>query len=327
MADALNYSSKAAAAFRHYAGNTVADEADRQGFLFLARLLERAEPFVLPGGGDLLDRGKPRPQVPGLMFRPPFPAVALEYAAAGRDDGHPYYEAVSCPKRIALAWEWNGIMPAGTSDAGGPTPGEGVVIASIVFSAAAGMWVPIPAAVLIPFDCAYAPSEPTPRKAALIASGRVSAKMASAPTVETRGILPLLPSAWDEMVRGLGLPGAIDTLSSDLMDEVNAYLDMCIALACTNVSAERIDQPPKLNRSRIKAGKAPLKDFHILKLAGALGAGSFGGTAGHGGPRSHLRRGHVRRLDSERVTWVNSCIVRGSSPGFVDKQYAVGAEG
>lgn len=323
MSEALNYTVKAAEAFRYYAGNTVAAEHDRQGFMFLARLLERAEPFVLGSGGDLLDRGKPRPQVPGLMYRPPFPVVALEYAAAGRDDGHPYYEAVSCPKRIALAWEWDGAMPAGLTAEGGPAPGEGVVIASIVFNSDAGMWVPIPAAALIPFDCEYQQAAPTPHRAALLASGRVTAKMAAEAVVETRGVLPLIPSAWGGMVNILGIAGALDTLSADLMDEVNAYLDMCVALACTNVSAERVLQPPKLNKSRIKAGKPPLKDFHVLKLAGAHGPGTLGGTSGHGGVRSHLRRGHVRRLDAERVTWVNACMVHGSKRGFVDKRYEV----
>jgi len=35
---------------------------------------------------------------------------------------------------------------------------------------------------------------------------------------------------------------------------------------------------------------------------------------------------NIRRLGPERVTWVNSCMVRGSKPGFVKKHYALSAQ-
>lgn len=81
-------------------------------------------------------------------------------------------------------------------------------------------------------------------------------------------------------------------------------------------------QPDKLNRARAKSGKPPLKDFHVLNLAGERQSGSASGSGGTS-RRTHLRRGHVRRLGPERVTWVNSCIVSGSRAGFVGKSYAL----
>jgi hypothetical protein len=325
MTQPLNYTTKAITDLgRLVAGNPALGPQDREGVLFLQRKLRQAEVFVLPDSGELLDRSKPRPQVPGAMFHPPFPVVALEYRSAIRNSSDPVFQVATASKRIALAWEWDGVMPGGDTSRQGPKPGEGVCIASISFMDEIGSWFPMIGAIMVPFDCKYASQDfpLTEAQKAFIASGRITEKQAHAEKIEVRAVLPILPGPFARCAEQFGMSHAMDVLQADLMDEVNAYLDLCLALGCNNVGRELHAQPARLNKARIKSGKPPLKDFHVLTLAGDHGqGGAFAGVNGSG-VRSHLRRGHIRRLGPDRVTWVNSCMVRGSRPGFASKHYA-----
>lgn len=103
---------------------------------------------------------------------------------------------------------------------------------------------------------------------------------------------------------------------------IEAYLEFCEVLACSNVSHETIKAPYALNNARFKRGKILLKDYHILTINGANPKASLQGD-GSRQVRSHLRRGHIRRLQSGKRTWVNSCIVNGGAEGFVSKDYKV----
>lgn len=313
MTTALNYTSKAIADLPAYG----------PGGEFLADLLSRAEVFVLPESGALLERNKPRPEVPGMVFRPPFPVVALEYPSSKNHYASPF-EQVDCTKRIALAWEWDGVMPGGPMRGKGPEIGSGVVVASIVWYDDAARWVPVCGALLIPYDLEYGEAS-SPLRDFMVKTGRISRAMAKSKGINAQSLLPIIPEVIGALMQQGGMQLAFDTISSDLMDEVNAYADLCIALSCNNVDKVRVSQPDKLNRARAKAGKLPLKDFHVLEVRGSTGHDGLPGIGG--GVRSHLRRGHIRRIGPERITWVNACVVRGSRPGFVDKAYSVGAVG
>jgi hypothetical protein len=321
MTAALNFTPKAIADLAEMAAISP-NEPRKRGLLFIANALRRAEVFILPDMGQLLDRSKPYPEVPASMFRPPFQAVALEYRAFEAEwEATSIYNTTSCSRRIALAWEWDGLGPQGLLP-DGPRPGEAVAMASSVYVDKVGKWVPVPAAAILRYEAGYTSDVDTAQRDELVRTGAMSQQQAKAPALDIRELMPIMPDAIAAAVMMQG-EAAFSALGSDLRDEVNAYRDLCLALACNNVSAERQTAAPRLNKQRIKAGKPPLKDFHVLTLSGSGGASEFGaaGTVG-GGVRSHLRRGHIRRLGPERVTWVNACMVRGSRPGFVDKQYA-----
>lgn len=322
MTEALNFTTKALADLAELELQSTLGPADREGVAFIADLLGKAEVFVLPDAGTLLDRDRPRPQVPPIMFHPPFPVVALEYRAVEIGQRDNFYEATTSSRRIALAWLFDGKFPGGKTFPDAPAPGSGVVIASICYFDELRSWVPVAGATLVPFDAIYAKATPSAYRDAMLKNGRINRAQFDADALQMEGVVALMPEWLGRTVRQYGWQTTMEMMSADLMDEVNAYLDMCIALACTNVSTVRCRQPEKLNRARIKSGKVPLKDFHMLNLAGEtpLGAGAGTGVASR---RSHLRRGHVRRLGPERVTWVNSCIVTGGKAGFADKRYAV----
>lgn len=316
----LNYATKAIAQLMEFP--CPAAPGTRAGMRYLADKLRQAEVFILGDHGELLDRSKTRPEVPGLLFRPPFPVVALEYTAATKDWGSSVYNEARSTRRIALAWDWQDDLPPMSKLIAQGINRPGVVIASIPYYDAQKTWMPVPAAGFMPYDGGYfRTTRPSPFRETMLSEGRISAKQAAQPSFECDPV-PLLPEALMGLFAEHGPDAAMDFLRADLMDEANAYMDLCTALACKNVSTVRHPASRALNLSRIKSGKPKFKDFHVLEVQG--GAGLPGTASGSGtSPRAHLRRGHIRRLDETRVTWVNATVVRGRG-GFVDKQYAVG---
>jgi hypothetical protein len=294
--------------------------ASAAGLRYLANKLRQAQVFVLSDHGQLLDRSKPTPQVSGEIFRPPFPVVALEYLARPAQWGGNMYNAAPCSRRISLAWDWHDDLPSELSGCAPKDLGEGVVIASIAFFDQSQMWVPITGAIHVAYDAPWHTEIKSSHfKQTMLESGQLTKECAKAPGMSGSPII-LLPELLVMATAGMTPASRLDVITADTMDEVNAYTDLCYALACKNVSTKSHSAPKNLNRQRIKAGKLPLMGFHVLELNGGGEMPGAGGAHDRAGPRSHLRRGHIRRLGADRVTWVNSTVVRGR--GFVDKVYA-----
>ena len=101
-------------------------------------------------------------------------------------------------------------------------------------------------------------------------------------------------------------------------------MQMLCALQCKNVTLSTHAPDPALQKKRAKAGKLPLLSYKILMVGSdskaTLVAGSGGVT--RSSPRTHLRRGHVRRLPGGDI-YVNDTIVRGGTAGLVIKDYSV----
>lgn len=322
----LNFTTKAAEAIMGFA--EAADPIDGAGFRFIAEKLRAAQVFVLPDYGSIFDRSKPKPEVPGLVFRPPFPVVALEYLAppeAGRFT--PGFTELGSSRRIALAWDWHNeelpdaMLPMAAALGLGP----GVAICSISYIDQVGQWTPTSAAAHVAYDAEWMeqPAQKGPLMQAFIDGGSVSKAVQAGKGMPLR-LVPLLQRTMADWMNKIGPARLADSVQHDLTDEINAYADTCYALSCGNVEYERHPAPAKLNSARLKAGKLPFPDHHVLTLKGG---GAMGG-AGEGGPgvRTHLRRGHIRRLahlGPDRLTWVNATTVRGRGEGEVAKTYAI----
>ncbi|ALJ15337.1 hypothetical protein [Sphingopyxis macrogoltabida] len=322
MTQALNFTVKAIENF--VASDLPKAPLSQIGMQYLLGKLREAQVFILPDYGMVLDRDKPRPEVPGLTFAPAFPVVALEYAApADKAQRTPGYTDSPASRRIALAWRWSEDIPPELRRWSPADIEDGVVVASISFMDRLGFWVPVAAAAHVSFSTEWVERPAaTPFYEAAVAAGRIASKVAAARTIPFT-LIPLLPEMLAETRQRIGHTALMDTVGADLMDEVNAYIDVCYALSCRNVSPERHPAPEKLNKARIRRGDLPLKDFHILQVAGAVD-GDHDVTGTGGSRRGHLRRGHIRQLrylGEGRMTWVNATMVRGR--GFVDKAYAV----
>ena len=102
---------------------------------------------------------------------------------------------------------------------------------------------------------------------------------------------------------------------------LEAAVQMCAALSCSNVTTE-IVRPNREARAARPA--STLFDYHVLMIAPGKGSErgeDLGGS--HASPRTHLRRGHIRRHPTAGRIWVNSCVVNPMAIGTVNKDYRV----
>lgn len=113
------------------------------------------------------------------------------------------------------------------------------------------------------------------------------------------------------------------------VDEIHALYEFWAtisffnALACKNVHIEK--SPAKSTKQGKKVKTAlPFDDYHFLTVdvPGKAGVRSEGLGGSHRSPREHLRRGHIRRLDSGPI-WVNACVVNAGIGSKVGKSYLV----
>ncbi|QQV76507.1 hypothetical protein H5J25_13740 [Sphingomonas aliaeris] len=323
MTQALNFTTKAIECLE---GINSPHPGVQQGFRYIAEKLREAQVFVLPDYGTLLDRSKAPVELPGEMYHPPFPVVALEYTARGdRGRWNGQYTALKSSRRIALAFDWQNDLPPIARMMAPQQATPGFVVMSIFYNDEDQMWIPVSAGIRFDYDqMNFRNDLPSfPFRDAMIASGRMN-KAAVKSGAPAGTLVPILPEAIILAGQVHGVPVTMDAISADLMDEVNAYFDLCAALGCRNVQSDRHAPPDKLNRQRMKAGKPLLSDFLTLSLDGDQGGGGTFEAAGS--RRSHLRRGHIRRLSADRITWVNQTMVTGQG-GFKSKSYVMKGAG
>jgi hypothetical protein len=95
------------------------------------------------------------------------------------------------------------------------------------------------------------------------------------------------------------------------------------ALSCRNVEQSIYQQASPKNEQRLKSHKLPIYETKFLTIKQTVKEYSKNGIVTyHASPRQHLRRGHIRRIESGNI-WVNSCVVGDSSKGVIEKQYKV----
>ncbi len=114
----------------------------------------------------------------------------------------------------------------------------------------------------------------------------------------------------------------IESMEADLSYSVKVLMEVLEALSCSNVSTEIINEHEcKKNAKRVLQGKLPIYETRILSVNTSKKKGvSSGFMTGRTSPREHLRRGHIRRLESKNV-WVQSCVVGNVGKGKIEKTY------
>ena len=108
-----------------------------------------------------------------------------------------------------------------------------------------------------------------------------------------------------------------------------SVLELCEALTCSNVEIGTLQEASPKNNKRIMQGKLPILETKTLVINTHRQAGAGrGGGGSHTSPRQHLRRGHIRFLQSDRYKnkqgqkiWINSTVV--GNEGKIDKTYEV----
>lgn len=294
-------------------------------------LLRQSQKFLMPNCCELVDPNDLRQAHLDLM-RPPYPVVTFE---APWMKSEPDLESIGgikqtrSTKRIALCWEaaeFQGLFPEADALLQRFAEG-GVCVVPIYFQDSAAKWLPGMGGAFIPYGAAQRlPAEIAGpgiiANEALRAAGRLrknAFEFRCEPFV-------ILTEPFAAAVHGAGSKDqAMVHLILDSRDEVQMLVQACAVLNCANIRTAHVDPPTPLNKKRVANGKQPFFSYKVLQVSderGNSGEPAPGG-GGHSSPRMHLRRGHLRRLQT-KVVWVRPSTVNAVSRlGVVAKDYEV----
>lgn len=133
---------------------------------------------------------------------------------------------------------------------------------------------------------------------------------------------------WEDRRRLRPGAGVFGGSGSAIDRAISPFVRAQIRAVCVMLDAEvairemrRVSE--KLNRQRVRKGKTPLRDYHVVSLARRYRAeprGSSCEDATHARRRCHWRRGHWRHYQDHK-TWIKWMLVGDPALGFVEKSY------
>ena len=187
-----------------------------------------------------------------------------------------------------------------------------IMVSSVYFQEESKEWTPHPYALVIPSQW-----DNTSQTSRMIGTNTNGTGFVAAP-------FNLLPNMCEILEDHVGKDKAKSDGVDDVAGEASVLLELLEALSCKNVEQSIHQQASPKNAQRIKSYKLPIYEtkFLTIKTSEGKAEGKSGFLGSHASPRQHLRRGHIRRLESGNI-WVNSCVVGDSSKGVIDKQYKV----
>ena len=305
-------------------------------FRRLIDMLKHSVKFILPNCCDLIDPSELR-QAHLDLTRLPFPCVAFE-APWEKEDGIEQlgeFQQTPATKRIALCWEASPeyeLLP-GLNSILDAFPEGGVFVLPIYWGPEHRRWTVALGGSFVPYentmqDMKLEESLPASRiaHAATIEAGLTKSK---AKHFRAEPFY-LLPEFYEKTLAAYGgnREKAYAQIILDSRDEVQTVVQACSVINCANVTTAEVSAPAALNKKRQEKGKQPFFSYKVLQLSDERREAGKGGAGGnHASPRMHLRRGHLRRLES-KVVWVRPAMANaGTSPGAVLKDYAVQPKG
>jgi len=305
--------------------------ASAQVMLNLIELLQSSVKFILPNCCNLIDPQDLRQSHLDLL-KLPYPLIALE--APWELEGDDQIEEIPTSpstKRIALCWEAqsNILEPiTGLKSILNTFPQGGVFVVPIYWSQDFQRWNIAMGGSFIPYDNEIGDfmNDPNLNHASRVAAQALTQSGRASPRHKAFRAEPfaLLPEIFEKCVNSLGKEQAYSRIILDAHDEASMLVQTCAVLNCSNITTADIEAPKFLNKKRREKGKQPFFSYKVLQLCeekSQQASGMGGGT--HVSPRTHLRRGHLRRLENKTV-WVKPAMVNaGAKHGIVVKDYAV----
>lgn len=300
----------------------------------VVRMLSTAPKFLLPNCAELIDTENVR-ETHLELLRLPYPVTVFEapwrkaeIVPAATVAG--VQESLST-RRIALCWEmtedytpFGGLKEIGMFRAGYPE--GGVFIYPIYYSDELKTWNPGAGGTFVPREFRIPEGHKPTRMTQMMLEVKENAgrlqrnafQHFAEPFVLLDEIFQLVVAQSQGDV-----DAALARLTYDANDEVHMAIQACAVLNCANVGTVDVHPKPAMNARRLAMRRPPFFTYKVLQLAVGKAAAGGNGPGSHLAPRTHLRRGHIRRLEN-RVTWVRPAVVNaGSERGVVAKDYRI----
>jgi hypothetical protein len=283
----------------------------------MAAAIERSVHFALPDGGKVFDDGAKG--LRGLPARLPYPMVTIEYYAPKPAEPSEVLPAHPT-KRVIVIQETTSAAIQALDPGDKLSEFDDTLLVVTACWEVGEYWIPALAMAILPsssWDREIGEEKPVLEPLHPLEEGEGTAFYAN--------FRVFLPELFDQTQRMVGQKRAMQLIVHDIGDEVAAVLEVLEALAVSNVTSEPLAKvDPKKNARRVKAGKSPIWETRVLVINPHRAQGQAGASQGvRTGPREHLRRGHIRRLEDGRRIWVQSCLVGSAERGRIDKSYWV----
>ena len=314
MITAKNYAAQAEKDLGIFANkmelNSLAD-LTRDAFVcrLMAIEIKAAIHFTMPDYGIIFD--DKAQGIAGNQLRLPFPLITVEYFVPAKEDH------VGVKKRLLIAKE---LKVSVALDLGYLSEINHkffinseylIMVSSVYFQEESKEWSPHPYALVIPSEW-----DNISRASRVLGTNTNGTGFVAAP-------LRLFPAMCELLENYVGKDKAESDGMDDVAGEVAVLLELLEALSCRNVEQSIHQQASPKNEQRLKSHKLPIYETKFLTIKQTVKEYSKNGIVTyHASPRQHLRRGHIRRLESGN-SWVNSCVVGDSSKGVIEKQYKV----
>jgi hypothetical protein len=291
----------------------------------IIELLRESQKFILPNCSDIFEPEDFQQQHLDL-FHLPYPVCTFEAPWIMDEKVDEKLPTVKSTRRIALAVELNAdhqesFLATYNNFFLNKFPQGGVYVIPLFWVAESG-WEVLMGGMFIPYD----------NTISRLSSDDINVQEIAFKAMHDAGRLPkafskleaepfvILPEVFEYQVNKNGESQSFQQILLDSHDEITCVVQACAVLNCENINTAIIDPIIKSNLKRAKNNKEPFFSYHVLQINDKTSSkNSEGGS--HRSPRSHLRRGHIRRL-ANKVVWVRSAMINANSKdGKVVKEY------
>ncbi len=277
--------------------------------------------FSIPDNGKIFDDNLKG--LEGNALRLPFPKIVAQYFCGDLPTGSNAFEVEPCTKRVVFAEEVHKdyMISRGMDAVMVDISDYWIHVSTIGFYPKQKMWIPLPAG-------AFTPSAWEANLAEDYESLAVDGVTRKPKDGEKS--LTIIPNIISETMckvqeNKYGEEEAMRRMLFDLSPEIQVIYELCEALSCSNVTHELVEPVNQsMNAKRIRRGKLPIYETRtlVLKAPNIVRGRTESNPSGRASPRQHLRRGHIRRLESGNI-WVNSAVIGNKEIGVIEKTYAV----
>jgi hypothetical protein len=294
--------------------------------------IKNAVHFALPDNGVIFDDEKKG--IRGERIRLPFPKITVEYYCPDIEEREKQSGLVWASKRLILSEELTTKQLVKNIQSSLEDKEYSDIAENIRCFEDDDMWIAIHAAAYYPHVNLWTPEavgwilpsawdEPFMKKLQSITDRDADY---SGKAVAMHGFPVVLCPEMIELGTKIDGEDVYKNAMKDIASEVSALLELCEALSCSNVHHQVIETiNPTVNQRRIRDGKVPIYETRTLWIDVPGGSKDSGDGQGgtHRSPRQHLRRGHIRNLQSGKKVWVNAAVVGAKENGMIKKDYAI----